>query len=94
MMGKKKQIIEQKWVVKYDSIPAEPEDHGKVFFNIPFCQRLRFAVNPIPDREPTITVYTDIWDSQTRRWRQHTADAYGLSVLKRLMVLVDEEGED
>ncbi len=83
-----------KWLSKYWEVskdPNEPEDHGKVFWNIPFCLRMRFAINPLPNREPTITIYEDHWNNKHRRWIQGSSRTHGLDVLRTLMDSIDEE---
>ena len=94
-MEKPDKTVKQEWTATLTSSPVtpeEPEDHGRVFFNIPFCARSRFAINAFPEREPTITIYDDIWSNEQRRWIQHCApNSIALSTLRRLMELVEEE---
>ncbi len=87
--------IKDKWSVSLTSSDAtnEPEDYGTVFFTLPFCFRQRFAIIPLQNREPSITIYADYWDNENRCWVQKGPLAYsvGLPTLRHLMALVEEE---
>lgn len=83
-----------KWTGRMSSAPSVPEDHGRPYFTVPFDCRLRFAINGHHYKEPTISFYEDIWDNELRRWRQVRAiHALGLSILRNLMALLEEELE-
>lgn len=93
-MGKKPKAddITAKWVGRFASVPAAPEDHGRPYFSLPFVSRARFAINPHHHREPTISLYDDSWDNELRRWIQVRAPfSIGLSTLRNLMALLEEE---
>ena len=54
--------VEAKWTATITSAPVtpeEPEDHGTVIFDLPFCYRMRFAIMPLQGREPSIGLYED-----------------------------------
>jgi len=87
--------VDAKWTFSRtatNDLPNEPEDYGVAFFTLPFCYRLRFAIIPHPNREPTLSIYEDRWDNESRCWRQaYMPYSVSLSTMERMMELVEEE---